>query len=171
MTLFLYQENFVEFKEPFKRIITIGTLLSQSYWNEEKRKYISRNDVSYDKVNKKYIDKSDPSATILTQLEKMSKSKLNGVSPLNVLSDSSRDILRLYVTLACNPKISGAWDESQFLCVNRLIITWWDIIRLIVIKNADLTVRNVMDPESRLSIFYVSTMPKSLFSALYTQVV
>jgi leucyl-tRNA synthetase len=88
----LYDLGFVSTKEPFKCLRNQGLVTSRSY-RLETGGYVAEEDVI--EKNGEFFHKST-GKKVFTQIEKMSKSKLNGVSPDEMIEEFGADALRLY---------------------------------------------------------------------------
>ena len=88
----LYDLKLVATKEPFKKLCNQGLIVSRSFQKKEGG-YVDTNDV-IEKDGKFYHWESNEEMN--SSIEKMSKSKLNGVSPTEVIEEFGADALRLY---------------------------------------------------------------------------
>lgn len=88
----LYDLNLVSTKEPFKALRNQGLLVSRSY-QKSGGSYVSEDEV--EEVDGKYLLKSTKEE-LRSQIEKMSKSKLNGVTPDDIVYEYGADALRIY---------------------------------------------------------------------------
>ncbi|MDP1879614.1 MAG: leucine--tRNA ligase [Parachlamydiaceae bacterium] len=88
----LYDCGLVHTKEPFQRLRNQGLVVARSYQNE-KHAYIEPEHT--EEKNGQYFDKRT-GEKLISQIDKMSKSKLNGVSPDEIIQEYGADALRLY---------------------------------------------------------------------------
>jgi leucyl-tRNA synthetase len=88
----LYDLGHVSTKEPFQCLRNQGLVTSRSY-KKEGGGYVLPKDVEY--LDGKYKEKST-GIDLYSCIEKMSKSKLNGVSPDEIIEEFGADSLRLY---------------------------------------------------------------------------
>lgn len=88
----LYDCGYVHTLEPFQTLRNQGLLVSRSYQNSSKA-YVEPEHVE-EKEGSYYDRRSGEKLT--SQIEKMSKSKLNGVSPDEIIEEYGADTLRLY---------------------------------------------------------------------------
>ncbi len=88
----LYDLGYVSTKEPFQCLRNQGLVTSRSF-KKEGGGYVSAQDVEF--IDGKYVEKCT-GADIFSSIEKMSKSKLNGVSPDEIIEEFGADSLRLY---------------------------------------------------------------------------
>src|SRR5262249_43814593 len=88
----LYDCGYVHTKEPFQMLRNQGIIVARSYQNSL-RAYVEAQDV--EEKEGKYVDKRT-GEELTSQIEKMSKSKLNGVTPDEIIQEFGADALRLY---------------------------------------------------------------------------
>jgi leucyl-tRNA synthetase len=88
----LYDCEYVSTKEPFGTYRPIGVVTAPSY-NKQNGEYVSPDDV-VEKNGAYYQKNTDEKLTC--QIDKMSKSKLNGVTPDDMVEEFGADSLRLY---------------------------------------------------------------------------
>jgi leucyl-tRNA synthetase len=88
----LYDLRLVSTKEPFKCLRNQGLVTSRSY-RLETGGYVTEEDVI--QKEGEFFHKAT-GKKVFTQIEKMSKSKLNGVSPDEMIEEFGADALRLY---------------------------------------------------------------------------
>jgi leucyl-tRNA synthetase len=83
---YLHSKGLLKSPEPFDTLITQGLVRGLTYYHTPTKKYLSREDASK-------IDESELRITI----EKMSKSKLNGLSPVEVIEKYGKDAVKMFV--------------------------------------------------------------------------
>ncbi|MDB2614205.1 leucine--tRNA ligase [Chlamydiales bacterium] len=88
----LFDCGYVHTKEPFQRLVNQGLMVSRSFQNSSGL-YIDVHDVE-EKEGKYY--QISTKEELRSQIDKMSKSKLNGVTPDEVIEEFGADSLRLY---------------------------------------------------------------------------
>lgn len=88
----LYDCGLVHTKEPFQKLFNQGMILAPSY-QDQAGKYYGPDEV-YEKSGAYFTKASD--APVKTQIEKMSKSRLNVVNPDEVIDQYGADSMRLY---------------------------------------------------------------------------
>jgi leucyl-tRNA synthetase len=124
----------INFSEPVKRLLTQGMVVGESYYSESKASYFPAEDVEIVRDEKgKVVDaklKSDGSP-VKVAVEKMSKSKLNGVDPDDMVSVYGADASRLFALFAAPVENELVWQETgiegavRFLQrVHRFIWKW-----------------------------------------------
>jgi leucyl-tRNA synthetase len=105
----------VNFNEPVKRLLTQGMVVGESYHSESKASYVPVEDVEIVRDEKgKVVEaklKADGSP-IKVAVEKMSKSKFNGVDPDDMVSIYGADASRLFALFASPVENELVWQET-----------------------------------------------------------
>ena len=111
--------------EPFRRLLTQGMVLGPSYYSNEERKFYFEADVNVDnKTGKAYSKKTGEELAV--KVEKMSKSKNNGVDPEVIVKEYGADSARVFSLFAAPPEkelelnMNGLAGAYRFL--NRLFL-------------------------------------------------
>ncbi len=110
-------------KEPFEKLLTQGMVQGITYKNRTTGKYFSPSQVSPS-------NPQDPTTGEKLEVfyEKMSKSKYNGVDPLEVMGKYGADTARMFILFKAPPEKDLEWDdadvEGQFRFLNRV----WRIV-------------------------------------------
>ncbi|MGB3263959.1 MAG: leucine--tRNA ligase [Microcoleus sp.] len=118
-TKVLRDRGLIDCDEPFKRLLTQGMVQAMAYKNPVTGKYVPPADV--DPTNPK-----DPQTGEALEVfyEKMSKSKYNGVDPLEVMGKYGVDTARMFILFKAPPEKDLEWDdadvEGQFRFLNRV---------------------------------------------------
>ena len=120
----LFDLGLVSTCEPFKRLRNQGLLTAMAYKLDEGG-YVPPDEV--EKQNDQYIHK--PSGKTLTaSVEKMSKSKLNGVTPDEIISEYGADTLRLYEMFMGPFDKEKLWDPEALSGCQRFLNRFWDLV-------------------------------------------
>lgn len=130
----------VTFNEPVKRLLTQGMVVGETFFDDEsgKRKYYAPADVNVTRDAKGKITGAVGSDgnTLKYAIERMSKSKGNGVDPDEMVEIYGADAARLFVMFAAPIDNELVWNEAgiegavRFLQrVWRLVYKWKDAIR------------------------------------------
>lgn len=114
--------------EPFKRLLTQGMVQGLTYKNPVTGKYIAPAQVNS-------ADPKDPVTGDQLEVfyEKMSKSKYNGVDPLDVLGKYGADTARMFILFKAPPEKDLEWEdadvEGQFRFLNRVwrLVEGWKV--------------------------------------------
>lgn len=88
-----YDIGLVSTKEPFMNMCNQGLVTSRSF-KKESGGYVQERDLTKDEDGEYHLPGSDEK--IISMIEKMSKSKLNGVSPDEMIEAYGADALRIY---------------------------------------------------------------------------
>jgi len=122
--------------EPFKRLLTQGMVLGPSYYSEKENRYLLPKDVVL-KGDKAY---SESGEELQVKVEKMSKSKNNGVDPEEMLDKYGADTTRLFIMFAAPPEKELEWNENGLAGAYRFLTRVWRLI----FENSEL-VKNAHD--------------------------
>ena len=105
----------VDFDEPAKRLLTQGMVVSESFYSKAKESYVFADDVEIERSESGKITgatlKSDGS-DVRVAMEKMGKSKLNGVDPNEMISIYGSDSVRLFSLFAAPVENELVWQET-----------------------------------------------------------
>jgi leucyl-tRNA synthetase len=116
----LRDSGLLNFDEPFKRLLTQGMVQGTTYKNPVTGKYVPPTKI------KDPTNPEDPETGEKLQVfyEKMSKSKYNGVDPLEVMAKYGADTARMFILFKAPPEKDLEWDdadvEGQFRFLNRV---------------------------------------------------
>ena len=145
----------VETNEPFKRLLTQGMVLGPSYYSQNERKFYFPKDVEI-KDTKAFSKSTGEELTV--KVEKMSKSKNNGVDPEEIVKEYGADPARVFTLFAAPPEKELEWNVNglagAYRFINRLFLIISDSFEF-ADKNAgkednygiDLNKRNEKDAE------------------------
>ncbi|KYQ56523.1 putative leucyl-tRNA synthetase, mitochondrial [Trachymyrmex zeteki] len=109
MSHFLHSEGLLPCQEPFKQLLVQGVVMGKTYQIISTGKYIPENEAL--KEGDQYKTKSRELVSMCW--EKMSKSKLNGVDPLNLLNKYGIDTTRLLILADVAPTSTRNWSENS----------------------------------------------------------
>ncbi|MEG4231173.1 leucine--tRNA ligase [Microcoleus sp. Pol11C3] len=118
-TKVLRDRGLINCNEPFKRLLTQGMVQAMAYKNPVTGKYVPPANI--DPANPK-----DPQTGEALEVfyEKMSKSKYNGVDPLEVMGKYGVDTARMFILFKAPPEKDLEWEdadvEGQFRFLNRV---------------------------------------------------
>jgi leucyl-tRNA synthetase len=114
----LRDEGLVKNDEPFKRLLTQGMVIAETFYREEngKKTYFNLTEVNVQRDEKGKIVGAilikDNQPVQIGNIEKMSKSKNNGVDPQIMIEKYGADTVRLFMMFAAPPEQSLEWSES-----------------------------------------------------------
>ena len=92
--------GYLDTNEPFKNLLTQGMVLDYSYYSNNERRYLFRDEVEMKDGNP--ISKKT-GEILVSKLEKMSKSKNNGLDPESIIREYGADATRLFSLFAAPP--------------------------------------------------------------------
>ena len=126
----LKQTGFLSISEPFKGLFTQGMVTHETYKDED------GNWLSPDQVRLETIE-GERQATIISSgkpatigpIEKMSKSKLNGVDPQDMLDSHGADAIRWFVLSDSPPERDVEWNEAGIDGASRFVQRLYKIIQ------------------------------------------
>ena len=124
----------VQFDEPFKNLLTQGMVLNETYFKElpdGKKEWINPADVHV-KMDEKGRPigatlKTDGSSVQIGGVEKMSKSKNNGIDPQTLIDQYGADTSRLSTMFAAPPEQQLEWSDSGVEGAARYLRRLWNL--------------------------------------------
>ena len=126
--------DLIQFDEPFQNLLTQGMVLNETYYSEEvsgKKTWLNPLDVELELDEKgrpqSAMLKGDTSGTpvIIGGVEKMSKSKNNGVDPQALIDQYGADTARLFVMFAAPPEQQLEWSSAGVEGASRFLRRVW----------------------------------------------
>ena len=118
--------------EPFTRLLTQGMVVAESFYRESdsgKPEYYNRKELDIHLDEKGRIASanliSDGQPVTVGRVEKMSKSKNNGVDPLEMISRYGADTMRLFSMSDTPPHQSLEWKEGGVEGMHRFLKRVW----------------------------------------------
>ncbi|MEE4245017.1 MAG: leucine--tRNA ligase [Kangiellaceae bacterium] len=127
-------EGLVNSDEPAKRLLTQGMVLSETFYRmvDGTKEYYSHEEVDIEKDDKgKVISaklKTSGEDVVLGGMEKMSKSKMNGVDPQHLIDKYGADTARLYTMFAAPPEQSLEWREDGVQGAFKFLKRVWKLV-------------------------------------------
>ena len=119
----LFVCGLVHTKEPFQKLFNQGMILAHSY-RDVAGKYHHPSDV--EERDGRFLLRSG--AELETQIEKMSKSKLNVVNPDEVIAAYGADAMRLYELFMGPLEVQKPWQMKDVEGVNRFLQRVWRLV-------------------------------------------
>ncbi len=141
----------VKFDEPFKNLLTQGMVLNETYYRElpnGKKDWFNPADVDVTTDDKGRIIgavlRADGQSVSVGGVEKMSKSKNNGIDPQALIEQYGADTSRLFTMFASPPEQTLEWSDSGVEGSNRFLRRVWQFCQaqkeaISALKDADLT--------------------------------
>lgn len=120
----LYDCGLVQTLEPFKTLRNQGLIVARSYQNSS-RAYVEPENVQ--EREGKFYDRRT-GEELISQIEKMSKSKLNGVTPDEIIEEFGADSLRLYEMFMGPLDKEKVWNTDAVSGCRRFLNRFFDMI-------------------------------------------
>jgi len=127
--------GYVDTNEPFKRLLTQGMVLGSSYYSQNERRYLFPREVEM--KDGKPVSK-ETGEELATKVEKMSKSKNNGVDPEEIVKEYGADSSRVFTLFAAPPEKELEWNMNGLAGAYRFI----NRLYLLVSSTADFADKN-----------------------------
>jgi leucyl-tRNA synthetase len=120
----LYDVGVVSTKEPFQKLRHQGTVLAYSYEDSMGRYH----ELSEVELRGEEVFLKTTGEKLKTTVEKMSKAKMNGISPDDVIRDYGADVMRLYELFMGEFELAKPWDPRAIEGVNRFVKRVWRLV-------------------------------------------
>ena len=127
--------GYVDTNEPFKRLLTQGMVLGSSYYSQNERRYLFPREVEMKEG--KPVSK-ETGEELATKVEKMSKSKNNGVDPEEIVKEYGADSSRVFTLFAAPPEKELEWNMNGLAGAYRFI----NRLYLLISSTADFADKN-----------------------------
>ncbi|MDQ2747087.1 MAG: leucine--tRNA ligase [Acidobacteriota bacterium] len=105
----------VNFDEPVKSLLTQGMVVGESFYSESKASYIAPDEVEIKRDDKGKALQAvliEDDSPIKVAVEKMSKSKYNGVDPDDMIAIYGADAVRIFALFAAPAENELVWQET-----------------------------------------------------------
>ncbi len=123
------------FDEPFKNLLTQGMVVAETYYRElpdGKKQWYNPAEVEVTRDAKGHIVaaklKADGQPVSIGGIEKMSKSKNNGVDPQALIDQYGADTARLFMMFAAPPEQSLEWSDAGVEGAHRFLKRLWKAV-------------------------------------------
>ena len=133
-------EGLIDNDEPFENLLTQGMVLAETYYREDdagKKTFFNPADVELKKDEKGVVVSavlsSDGQPVVNGGMEKMSKSKNNGIDPQTMIDQYGSDTVRLFTMFAAPPEQSLEWNDDAIAGCARFLRRVW----VLYYKHAD----------------------------------
>lgn len=120
--------------EPFKRLLTQGMVTAETYYREHesaKTVYYNPTELDLELDSKGRIVGAtliaDGQPVVVGAIEKMSKSKNNGVDPQSMIDKYGADTVRLFTMFAAPPEQSLEWNDDAIAGGSRFLRRVWNL--------------------------------------------
>lgn len=131
-TKLMHDEGMITVREPFKQLLTQGMVLQATYFREAsngKKQWFNPSEVDVQTDDKgrpiAAILRADGEAVTIGGVEKMSKSKNNGVDPQEIIDSYGADTARLFMMFASPPEQSLEWSDAGVEGAHRFLRRLW----------------------------------------------
>lgn len=131
-TKVMHELGLVSFKEPAQNLLTQGMVLNETFYRENeagKKTWFNPLDVdvSHDERGRPVsaVSKADALPVTMGGIEKMSKSKNNGVDPQTLIDQYGADTARLFTMFAAPPEQQLEWSGTGVEGASRFLRRLW----------------------------------------------
>ena len=125
-------EGLVDGDEPFARLLTQGMVVAETFYREAAtgaRTWFHPSEVAIERDDDgnivSAVSLTDGQPVTVGPIEKMSKSKNNGVDPQGLMDRFGADTVRLFTMFAAPPDQSLTWSESGVEGAHRFLRKLW----------------------------------------------
>ena len=125
-------EGLVDCDEPFTRLLTQGMVVAETFYRanaDGSKEWFNPADVEVERDDKgrtlRAVAKSDGEPVTPGGIEKMSKSKNNGVDPQTLIDRYGADTVRLYTMFTAPPDQSLEWSDEGVEGAHRFLRRLW----------------------------------------------
>jgi leucyl-tRNA synthetase len=160
----------VDFKEPFKNLLTQGMVLNETYYRVKdngQKEWFNPADVTEQTDDKGRIISAtlnqDGKPVEVGGVEKMAKSKNNGIDPQALIEQYGADTARMFTMFAAPPEQTLEWSDAGVEGSHRFLKRVWAFAHaqkdaITALKSADLT----PSPAAKALRFTVHTQLKQI---------
>ncbi len=160
----LKKVGLLDIKEPFKGLFTQGMVTHETYKDESKN-WVSPDNIrieTKDGNRQAFVLSTNKPATI-GPVEKMSKSKLNGVDPEDMLKTHGADAIRWFVLSDSPPERDVEWNEAGIDGASRFVQRFYKIVQeSIALGQLSPKVAGNEDKEAREFLSHVHATTKAV---------
>lgn len=110
---FLHHIGLAARPEPFKRLLVQGMVMGRSYRVKGSGKYVTAGEVRVVNAKKNQAEELATGDAVTMLWEKMSKSKHNGVEPLEAIRELGTDSLRMIMLADVAPTSHRNWSDAS----------------------------------------------------------
>ena len=111
--------------EPFKRLLTQGMVLGPSYYSVKENRFLYPDEVE---IRGAQAFLKTTGEELQVKVEKMSKSKNNGVDPEIMINKYGADTTRLFIMFAAPPERELEWNENGLAGAARFLNKIWRLV-------------------------------------------
>ena len=127
----LRDEGLVDVSEPFRNLLTQGMVVAETFYREEggRKRYFNPGEVEIQRDERGAVVGAtlvaDGQPVVVGPIEKMSKSKNNGVDPQAMIERFGADTVRLFSMFAAPPEQSLEWSDHGVEGAHRFLNRLW----------------------------------------------
>ena len=128
-------EGLVESDEPFANLLTQGMVLNETFYREDgngSAAYYSPAEVEMERDGKGRVIgarlRADGGRVTVGRLEKMSKSRNNGIDPEDMVGRYGADTIRLYMMMQSPPSQTLEWSDAAVEGAFRFLRRLWRMV-------------------------------------------
>ena len=128
-------EGLVNSSEPFANLLTQGMVVAETYYRDladGKKQWINPAEIEVERDAKGHIVSArliaDGQPVVIGGIEKMSKSKNNGVDPQALIDQYGADTARLFMMFAAPPEQSLEWSDAGVEGAHRFLKRLWKMV-------------------------------------------
>ena len=128
-------EGLIHTDEPFRNLLTQGMVVCETFFREDaegKKDWFNQVDLELERDSKGRIvsatAKADGLPVSVGGIEKMSKSKGNGVDPQALIEKYGADTARLFMMFAAPPEQSLEWSDTGVEGASRFLRRLWKLV-------------------------------------------
>ena len=142
-------EGLVKCDEPFTRLLTQGMVIAETYYRQHEdgsKTWYNPAEIQVEQDQQGKVSKAwlvaDGQPVIAGGVEKMSKSKNNGIDPQTLIEQYGADTVRLYTMFTAPPEQSLTWSDEGVEGVYRYLKRLWALahtMSTVQVKVVDLT--------------------------------
>ena len=141
--------------EPFQRLLTQGMVIAETFYRETGnggKDWFNPADVEVKRDDKgrpvSAVLKSDGEPVQMGGIEKMAKSKNNGVDPQAMIERFGADTVRLFMMFAAPPEQSMEWSDAGVEGAHRFMKRLWKLVADHLAAEQDAGTAPALDPHS-----------------------
>lgn len=162
-------EKLVECDEPFTKLLTQGMVIAETFYRQNddgSKDWYNPADVEVKRDDKgRAIDailKADGKSVIAGGIEKMSKSKNNGIDPQGLIDRYGADTVRLYTMFTAPPDQSLEWSDEGVEGAHRFIKRLWALAQATGNEHIELP-SDLSDAQKKARREVYSALQKALY--------
>ncbi|WP_043768492.1 leucine--tRNA ligase [Algiphilus aromaticivorans] len=125
-------QGLLDCDEPFARLLTQGMVVAPTFFREQadgRRQWFNPGEVQLDAGDRSQaVALADGASVQVGAIEKMSKSKNNGVDPQAMIDAHGADAVRLFMMFAAPPEQSLEWSDAGLEGASRFLRRLWRLV-------------------------------------------